>query len=247
MKILGVIPSRYSSTRLPGKPLIDIDGKTMIRRVYEQSQKASLLNHVVVATDDERIVKEVESFGGNVILTSTHHQSGTDRCAEVAEKIKGYDVIINIQGDEPLINPSQINLLAQCFEKSTTQIATLAKKIETYSELYNFGTPKLILNRASEALYFSRQAIPHLRDVKPDEWLNEHTFYKHIGIYGFLTDTLSKISNLPTSSLEKMEMLEQLRWLENGFKIKVALTEIETLSVDSPEDVEKVLRVLRGG
>jgi 3-deoxy-manno-octulosonate cytidylyltransferase (CMP-KDO synthetase) len=247
MKILGVIPSRYSSTRLPGKPLIDIDGKTMIRRVYEQAQKATQLNHLVVATDDERIVNEVESFGGNVILTSTHHQSGTDRCAEVSEKITGYDVIINIQGDEPLIDPSQIDLLAKCFENEQTQIATLAKKIETYTELYNFGTPKLILNQASEALYFSRQAIPHLRDTKPDEWLSEHTFYKHIGIYGFLTETLSLISKLPTSSLEKMEMLEQLRWLENGYKIKVAITEIETLSVDSPEDVEKVLEVLRGG
>jgi 3-deoxy-manno-octulosonate cytidylyltransferase (CMP-KDO synthetase) len=246
MKILGVIPSRYSSTRLPGKPLIDIDGKTMIRRVYEQAKKSTLLNHLVVATDDERIVKEVESFGGNVIVTSTNHQSGTDRCAEVAQKITGNDVIINIQGDEPLIDPSQIDLLAKCFHTENTQIATLAKKIETYTELYNFGTPKLILNQASEAIYFSRQAIPHLRDIKSDEWLNSHPFYKHIGIYGFLTETLSRVSKLPQSSLEKMEMLEQLRWLENGYKIKVAITEIETLSVDSPEDVDMVLKVLRG-
>lgn len=244
MKILGVIPARYQSSRFPGKPLVNIASKSMIERVYTQVQKTKYLSDVIVATDDQRIFDEVKRFNGNVIFTSNLHQSGTDRCAEVAKKNPNYDVIINIQGDEPLINPTQIDLLAQCFDKPNTQIATLAKKIETYTELYNFSTPKLILNQASEALYFSRQAIPHLRDVNPNEWLNAHTFYKHIGIYGFLTDTLSKISLLPTSSLEKMEMLEQLRWLENGFKIKVAITEIETLSVDLPEDVNKVLKVL---
>ncbi len=246
MKILGVIPSRFASTRLPGKPLVNLAGKTMIRRVYEQALKANLINHLVVATDDERIVTEVESFGGNVILTSTLHQSGTDRCAEVAQKITGYDVVINIQGDEPLINPAQINLLANCFDNATTSIATLVKKIETNAELHNFDTPKVILNQNLEAIYFSRQALPHLRDIAPTNWLSQHTFYKHIGIYGFLTSTLLSISKLPASALEKMEMLEQLRWIENRYKIKVAVTDLESISVDCAEDVEKVLEVLRG-
>lgn len=244
MKILGIIPARFASTRLPGKPLVNLAGKTMIRRVYEQALKANLINHLVVATDDERIVNEVESFGGNVILTSSQHQSGTDRCAEVVQNIPGYDVVINLQGDEPLINPAQINLLASCFNNPSTSIATLVKKIETYTELHNFGTPKVVLNQDLEAIYFSRQALPHLRDIPVNIWLDQHTFYKHIGIYGFLTSTLLSISNLPTSPLEKMEMLEQLRWIENGYKIKVAITEFESISVDSPEDVAEVLRVL---
>ncbi len=244
MKILGIIPARFASTRLPGKPLVNLAGKTMIRRVYEQALQAHLINHLVVATDDERIVKEVENFGGNVILTLTQHQSGTDRCAEVAEKIPGYDVVINIQGDEPLINPAQINLLASCFNNPSTSIATLVKKIETLDELHNFGTPKVVLNKQLEAIYFSRQALPHLRDIPQIDWLAQHTFYKHIGIYGFLTPTLLSISKLATSTLEKMEMLEQLRWIENGHKIKVAITDVESISVDSVEDVEKVLKAL---
>lgn len=244
MKILGIIPARFASTRLPGKPLVNLAGKTMIKRVYQQALKANLINHLVVATDDERIVAEVESFGGNVILTSTLHQSGTDRCAEVAEKIPSYDVVINIQGDEPLINPAQINLLASCFNSPNTSIATLVKKIETYDELHNFGTPKVVLNQQLEAIYFSRQALPHLRDIPTTDWLTQHTFYKHIGIYGFLTSTLLSVSKLPASPLEKMEMLEQLRWIENGHKIKVAITDLESISVDSVEDVEKVLKML---
>lgn len=247
MNILGIIPARFASTRLPGKPLVNLAGKTMIRRVYEQALQANLINHLVVATDDERIVNEVESFGGNVVLTSNLHQSGTDRCAEVAQKLPGYDVVINIQGDEPLINPAQINLLANCFNNANIQIATLVKKIETLHELHNFGTPKVVLNQQLEAIYFSRQALPHLRDVPPTDWLSQHTFYKHIGIYGFLTSTLINICKLPASVLEKMEMLEQLRWIENGYKIKVAITDLESISVDSTEDVEKVLEVLREG
>lgn len=244
MKILGIIPARFASTRFPGKPLIDLAGKTMIQRVYEQSKKAASLNEVVVATDDERIFKVVESFGGKAIFTSDKHQSGTDRCAEVAEKLKGFDVIINIQGDEPLINPIQIDLVASCFTDNQTQLATLIKIIKSEEELFNFNTPKVIINKNLEAICFSRQVIPYLKNIKPKDFLQNHTFYKHIGIYGYKTDTLYQIANLPLGNLESAEMLEQLRWIENGYKIKVALTEHETLAIDSPDDVERVIAAI---
>ena len=245
MKILGIIPARYASTRFPGKPLIDLSGKSMIHRVYEQCKKASSLVEVVVATDDERIFAAVKAFNGNVIMTAGDHQSGTDRCAEVARKMPGFDAIINIQGDEPLIDPNQINLLAACFNDISTELATLVKKIKTKEELFNYNTPKVIINKNSEAIYFSRQVIPYLKNVNPDDYLNQYTFYKHIGIYGYKTSTLGIISNIATGNLEKAEMLEQLRWIENGYKIKVAITTHESLAIDSPEDVEKVLLALK--
>ena len=244
MKILGIIPARFASTRFPGKPLIDLAGKTMIQRVYEQAKMAASLNDVVVATDDERIFEVVESFGGKAVFTSNKHQSGTDRCAEVAEKLMGFDVVINIQGDEPLINPIQIDLVASCFEDDQTQLATLVKIIKTEDELFNFNTPKVIINKNLEAIYFSRQIIPYLNNVDTKNYLQHHTFYKHIGIYGYKTDTLKEIANLPIGNLESAEMLEQLRWIENGYKIKVAVTEHETLAIDSPDDVERVLRAI---
>lgn len=244
MKILGVIPARFESTRFPGKPLIDLAGKTMIERVYLQTKKSNALADVVVATDDQRIFDAVKAFKGEVILTSNKHQSGTDRCAEVSKKLIGYDAIINIQGDEPLIDPKQINLVANCFNDISTELATLVKKIETQEELFNFNTPKVIINKKSEAIYFSRQVIPYLKNISSESFLDHHTFYKHIGIYGYRTTTLGIVSKLKISGLEKSEMLEQLRWIENGFKIKVAITKIESLAIDVPSDVEEVLKAL---
>lgn len=245
MKILGIIPARFASTRFPGKPLIDLNGKSMIQRVYEQAKKADSLADVVVATDDHQIYDAVTAFGGKVILTSDQHQSGTDRCAEVAEKMTGFDAIINIQGDEPLIDPNQINLVAACFDKPNTELATLVKIINQKEELFNINTPKVILNKNGEAIYFSRQVIPNLKNINPSDFLNHHTFYKHIGIYGYKTSTLKLIAQLPLSDLEKAEMLEQLRWIENGFKIKVAITNQESLAIDTPEDVLKILAILK--
>jgi 3-deoxy-manno-octulosonate cytidylyltransferase (CMP-KDO synthetase) len=224
--------------------LIDLAGKTMIERVYLQAKKSNALADVVVATDDQRIFDAVKAFKGEVILTSNKHQSGTDRCAEVSKKLIGYDAIINIQGDEPLIDPKQINLVANCFNDISTELATLVKKIETQEELFNFNTPKVIINKKSEAIYFSRQVIPYLKNISSESFLDHHTFYKHIGIYGYRTTTLGIVSKLKISGLEKSEMLEQLRWIENGFKIKVAITKIESLAIDVPSDVEEVLKAL---
>ncbi|MFC5283946.1 3-deoxy-manno-octulosonate cytidylyltransferase [Pedobacter alpinus] len=244
MKILGIIPARFASTRFPGKPLIDLAGKSMIQRVYEQAKKATSLSDVVVATDDEQIFEAVKAFKGNVILTSSKHLSGTDRCAEVANKMTGYDAIINIQGDEPLIDPSQINLLANCFNDISTDLATLVKKIETQEELFNYNTPKVIINKNFDAIYFSRQVIPYLKNIEPKDYLNNHKFYKHIGIYGYRTSTLGIISSMEIGDLEKSEMLEQLRWIENGCKIKVAVTRNESLAIDVPEDIDRVLEAI---
>jgi 3-deoxy-manno-octulosonate cytidylyltransferase (CMP-KDO synthetase) len=216
----------------------------MIERVYLQAKKSNALADVVVATDDQRIFDAVKAFKGEVILTSNKHQSGTDRCAEVSKKLIGYDAIINIQGDEPLIDPKQINLVANCFNDISTELATLVKKIKTQEELFNFNTPKVIINKKSEAIYFSRQVIPYLKNISSESFLDHHTFYKHIGIYGYRTTTLGTVSKLKISGLEKSEMLEQLRWIENGFKIKVAITKIESLAIDVPSDVEEVLKAL---
>lgn len=242
VRILGLIPARYASTRFPGKPLIDIHGKSMIQRVYEQASKSATLYDVAVATDDERIREHVEGFGGKVIMTANTHQSGTDRCAEAARQLPGFDVIINIQGDEPYIDSRQIDLLGQCFNDPHTELATLVKIINSSEELNNVNSPKVILNKHSEALYFSRTPIPYLRDKSSDSWLAEHTFYKHIGVYGYRADILQAITKLPVSLLEKAESLEQLRWLENGYKIKVAITDIETRAIDTPEDLKTVLK-----
>ena len=218
MDILGIIPARYASTRFPGKPLAKIAGKSMIRRVYEQAKKCSNLAQVIVATDDERIFNHVAGFGGIAVMTSPEHQSGTDRCAEVALQHPAYDVIINIQGDEPYIDPEQISKLAYCFEDPSVQIATLVKKIKNEEELSNINSPKVIINKFSEAIYFSRSPIPHLRGLRQVDWLKHFTYFKHIGIYGYRADVLQQITKLPVSELEKAESLEQLRWIENGFK-----------------------------
>jgi 3-deoxy-manno-octulosonate cytidylyltransferase (CMP-KDO synthetase) len=240
MNILGIIPARYASTRFPGKPLVDISGKTMIQRVYEQAKKCSSFADVVVATDDDRIFDHVLGFDGKAVMTSSEHQSGTDRCAEVASKHPEYDIIINIQGDEPYIDPEQITKLAACFNDPGTQIATLVKKIHTVEELHNANSPKVLINKLSEAIYFSRSPLPHIRGQEPQNWLNYYTYFKHIGIYGYRADVLQQITKLPVSSLEKAESLEQLRWIENGYKIKVAETELETVAVDTPEDLNKL-------
>lgn len=240
MKVLGVIPARYASTRFPGKPLIDIQGKSMIQRVYEQASKAASLSKVVVATDDNRIAEAVTAFGGSFVMTAETHQSGTDRCAEVASKIPGYEVVINIQGDEPFIDPAQIDLLSSCFEQTDTAIATLIKAIHTEAELFNVNIPKVLLNASGQAIYFSRQTVPFIRNKEKENWLNAHQFYKHIGIYGYTTPVLAEITRLAPSSLEIAESLEQLRWVENGYTIQTRVTTIETIAIDTPEDLEKI-------
>jgi len=237
MNILGIIPARYASSRFPGKPLVDIAGKSMIQRVYEQAKKCIHLSEVIVATDDERIFNHVLNFGGVAVMTSSGHQSGTDRCAEVALQYPQYDVIINIQGDEPYIDPEQISKLVVCFKNTDTQIATLIKKVQNEQELFNPNSPKVVINKLSEAVYFSRSPLPHIRGQEQQNWLNCYTYFKHIGIYGYRADVLQQITALPVSPLEKAESLEQLRWIENGYRIKVAETELETFAVDTPEDL----------
>lgn len=240
MNIIGIIPARYASTRFPAKPLVEIGGKSMIRRVYEQAGKARLLSHVVVATDNNEIFDHVKSFGGNVVMTKEEHPSGTDRCFEALGKTSGkFDFVINIQGDEPFIHPEQIDLLASALTKQT-ELATLVKKIEDKETLFNPNTPKVIFTKDKEAIYFSRQTIPYIRGAEPEQWLSKAEFYKHIGIYAYRTDILKAITSLETGSLEKSESLEQLRWLENGFKIKVEITTYESVGIDVPSDLEKI-------
>jgi len=243
MKILGLIPARYASTRFPGKPLVDITGKSMIQRVYEQAKKCVKLDEVLVATDDERIFKHVLAFGGKAVMTSSEHQSGTDRCAEVALQFPDFEVIINIQGDEPFIDPEQIGKLISCFDSRDTQLATLVKKIGSEQELFNPNSPKVIINKNSEAIYFSRLPLPYIRGQEQENWLQHFTFFKHIGIYGYRVDILHQVTKLPVSSLEKAESLEQLRWIENGYKIKVAETDLETYAIDTPEDLVNLVNL----
>jgi len=243
MKTLGIIPARYASTRFPGKPLIDIYGKSMIQRVYEQACSSSSLDSVVIATDDERIIEEVKRFGGEFALTRTDHQSGTDRCAEVALQRPGFDIVINIQGDEPYIDPVQIDLLSSCFKDPSVKLATLIKKIDTNEELFNQNIPKVVINSRQEAIYFSRHTIPYIRSTTEENWLNTHQFYKHIGIYGYTTATLLEITTLKPSALELAESLEQLRWVENGYVIQTKVTDLETIAIDTPQDLEKIIRL----
>lgn len=247
MKALGIIPARYASSRFPGKPLVEINGKPMIQRVYEQAKKASAINQVIVATDDERILKFVEGFGGNVILTSEHHKSGTDRCNEVVEKLKSknkdFEVIVNIQGDEPYINPEQINQVVSCFSDPNVKIATLAKQISSTDELFNNNINKVIFDKFNNAIYFSRFAIPFQQNVPAEKWLEKVNYFKHVGIYAYRSATLSEITSLKRSKLEISESLEQLRWLENGYKIRVMQTDFESIAVDTPEDLSKFLNI----
>jgi 3-deoxy-manno-octulosonate cytidylyltransferase (CMP-KDO synthetase) len=241
-KILGIIPARYASTRFPAKALAGIKGKTMIQWVYEQASQATSLHQVVIATDHDLIFDHVQTFGGQVIMTSTKHPSGTDRCYEALQKLGGrYDFVINIQGDEPFVQPEQINILATCLQDTHTQLATLVKKIDDIETLLDSNKPKVILNNKSEAIYFSRQAIPFIRGENTINWLASYTFYKHIGMYGYRTDILEAITKLPVSTLENAEALEQLRWIENGYRIKVAITPYDSMGIDTPEDLRKAL------
>jgi 3-deoxy-manno-octulosonate cytidylyltransferase (CMP-KDO synthetase) len=241
MKVLGIIPARFASTRFPGKPLIDIQGKSMIQRVYEQALKSKSLDRVVVATDDARIAEAVSSFGGEFVMTGSTHQSGTDRCAEVSRLLPDFDIVINIQGDEPFINPKQIDLLVSCFEQADVQLATLIKEIHTEEELFNHNIPKVVTNNKQEAIYFSRHTIPFIRNAEREQWLNAHQFYKHIGIYGYTTLVLHQITKLQPSTLEIAESLEQLRWIENGYTIQTRITDLETIAIDTPDDLNKIV------
>lgn len=247
MNFIAIIPARFASSRFPGKPLADMAGKSMIQRVYEQVQKA--VSEVWVATDNVSIFEAVETFGGKAIMTSEAHRSGTDRVYEAYGKIgKDCDVVINIQGDEPFIQPAQIKTLMDCFESGDTQLATLVKpfrKEDGFETLFNPNSPKVIINKRNEAIYFSRSIIPYIRDVHHTEWLDKHTFYKHIGMYAYRGDVLKEITKLPQSSLEIAESLEQLRWIENGYKIKIGFTDIETIGIDTPDDLERALKALK--
>ena len=245
-KILGIIPARYASSRFPAKALTDIGVKPMVRRVYEQAMKADGINKIVVATDHEEIFRTVKEFGGNVVMTSEHHPSGTDRCFEALQKeVEAYDYVINIQGDEPFINPDQINELAALLD-GTVQLATMVSPIKDEVTLSNTNVVKVAFNRQMEALYFSREGIPHLRGIGKNEWISKHTYYKHVALYAYRTDILEEITKLPVSSLEKAESLEQLRWLENGYRIKIAITDHESFGIDTPEDLEKALGKFKG-
>jgi 3-deoxy-manno-octulosonate cytidylyltransferase (CMP-KDO synthetase) len=248
MRFIAIIPARYASTRFPGKPLADMAGKPMIQRVYEQVKKA--LDEVWVATDDIRIFEAVESFGGKVVMTSSEHRSGTDRIQEAYLKIGGgFDVIINVQGDEPFIQPEQIESLKNCFDSENVELATLVKpfkKEDGFDVLFNPNSPKVVINKKNEAIYFSRSIVPYIRDTHHTEWLDRHTFYKHIGMYAYRSDVLGEITKLPQSSLEKAESLEQLRWIENGYRIRVGYTTVETIGIDTPEDMKKAIAFLPG-
>jgi len=245
MKVLGVIPSRYASSRFPGKPLADLCGKSMVRRVYEQCARAEVLNQVVVATDDDRIDKHVKGFGGHCIMTSSNHPNGTSRCLEVVEWLEKtgetFDVVINIQGDEPFIESDQIGQLAEMFLSTETQIASLIHRIDKPEELWSPHVVKVVRKLNGDALYFSRQAIPFLRDEKTDEWLKQAVFFKHLGIYAFRVEVLKQIARLKASALEQAEKLEQLRWLENGYSIKLGITDYEGIGVDTPDDLAKLI------
>ena len=238
MKFIAVIPARYASTRFPGKPLAVLGGKTVIQRVYEQA--VSVLPEAYVATDDERIFQAVEAFGGRAVMTRADHKSGTDRIQEAVEKIAtDADIIINIQGDEPFIQPSQIETLMHLFDDPATQIGTLGKRFETIDAVRNPNSPKIVTDRRGFALYFSRSVIPYIRGIEADEWLTHYPFLKHLGIYAYRREVLAEVTHLPQSALEKAESLEQLRWLENGYRIRVGLTDVETVGIDTPEDLAR--------
>ena len=244
MKFIGLIPARYASTRFPGKPLALLAGKPVIQHVYEQAAK--VLDAVYVATDDERIYNKVLEFGGKAVMTSTEHHSGTDRIEEALEKIGGdFDVVVNIQGDEPFIAQSQIETLCHCFEDEDTQIATLGKPFECIKAVENPNSPKIVVDNRGYAMYFSRSIIPFVRSVERQEWLKKYPFLKHLGIYAYRTEVLKAITRLPQSSLELAESLEQLRWLENGYRIKVGITNVETVGIDTPEDLQRAEDFIR--
>jgi 3-deoxy-manno-octulosonate cytidylyltransferase (CMP-KDO synthetase) len=243
MRFIGIIPARYASTRFPGKPLADILGKPMIQRVYERV--SGLLDETVVATDDERIYRTVCDFGGKALMTSPDHRSGTDRCFEAYTKWgEHFDAVINIQGDEPFIQPLQIELLKACFTDESVSIATLVKAFsasDNFELLFDPNTPKVLLNPHQQAIYFSRSVIPYIRGKRHSEWLKSHVFYRHIGIYAYRSEILKEITSLPPSPLENAESLEQLRWIENGYRIRAGITTEETFGIDTPEDLARAL------
>ncbi len=242
--ILGIIPSRFGSTRFPAKALADINGKTMVERVYEQAKKSSLLTDVIVATDHPKIYDQIKKTGGEVMMTSESHQSGTDRCAEVAAKTnKKYDFVINIQGDEPFIQPEQIDLLASLL-LSDVELATLVIPTSDPELIFNPNTVKVVKNTREEAMYFSRNPIPFIRNFPQNQWTDQCVFLRHVGIYAYRTDVLEKIAGLKPSSLELFESLEQLRWIENGYRIKVKETPYESYGIDTPEDLERILLLM---
>jgi 3-deoxy-manno-octulosonate cytidylyltransferase (CMP-KDO synthetase) len=246
MKILGIIPARYASTRFPGKPLIQIEGKSMIQRVYEQASKAKNIQEVLVATDNETIADHVRSFGAQVILTKEDHPSGTDRCYEALVNYhKPFDYVINIQGDEPFIDPQQIDELAAICD-GNTELATQMIPVDNSEILFDRGEVKIVMNSNQEALYFSRMVIPFIKGVKENEWHKHHPYFRHVGLYAYRTDILKELTLLKPSSLENAESLEQLRWLENGYKIKLVQTSFDSHCIDTPEDVEKVLKLMKG-
>lgn len=242
MKVVGIIPARYASTRFPGKPLALIKGKPMIQRVYEQALKAKL-DAVVVATDDARIADAVMDFGGQYVMTSPNHRSGTDRCREVLDLLENqYDAIINIQGDEPFIDPRQIGMMRDLISRDDTVLASLAKRIEDEDELFSPNTVKVVMDKEGNALYFSRNPVPFMRNVDRKDWLGKGVFYKHIGIYAYKAEALRQIAEMQPSTLEMAESLEQLRWLENGLRIRMGITQEENVSIDEPSDIDKAER-----
>lgn len=244
MKFIGIIPARYASTRFPGKPLALLGGKPVIQHVYEKV--AAVLEAAYVATDDERIYDAVKSFGGQVVMTRTDHKSGTDRIEEAIEKIGGeWDVVVNVQGDEPFVAKSQLDTICHCFDDPTTQIATLGKPFESMEAVQNPNSPKIVVDNMGFAMYFSRSVIPYVRGKEKSSWLTHYPFLKHLGIYAYRKNVLRQITKLPQSSLEIAESLEQLRWLQNGFKIKVGTTDVETVGIDTPQDLERAEEFLK--
>lgn len=241
---IGIIPARYASTRFPGKPLAILCGKPVIERVYEQAAK--VLVNVCVATDDERIYDAVKAFGGNVVMTRADHKSGTDRIEEAYQKIgKEFSVVINIQGDEPFIHPEQIASVMECFDDKQTQIATLGKRFTSIEAVKNPNSPKIVVDNSGYAMYFSRSVIPFVRGIDEKDWLEHYPFLKHLGLYAYRSEVLKAITSLPQSSLEKAESLEQLRWLQNGYRIRVAVTEFETVGIDTPADLQRAEQMLK--
>ncbi len=243
----GIIPARYASSRFPGKPLAMIGDKPMIQRVYEQALKS--LDTIYVATDDSRIYDMVSSFGGKAVMTAATHMSGTDRCAEAVDIINlrnssKIEIVINIQGDEPFIRPEQIDLIKKCFADKSVEIATLVRETGSNEDIFNPNQPKVIVNKEGDAIYFSRAAIPYYRDAEMKEWTGKHVYYKHIGLYAYRTSTLMEITKLDRTPLEICESLEQNRWIENGYKIRTAITKWESVGIDVPEDLEKAKRLL---
>lgn len=239
MRFIGIIPARYASTRFPGKPLAMLGGKYVVQRVYEQVE--AVLDNVYVATDDQRIYDTVMDFGGKAVMTSADHKSGTDRIEEAAMKIGGdFDIVVNVQGDEPFIQRQQIEAVCKCFDDPTTEIATLGKPFgNDLKAIENPNSPKIVVDNRGYAMYFSRSVIPFVRGVDCETWPETYPFLKHIGLYAYKRGVLAEVTKLPQSSLEKAESLEQLRWLQNGYRIKVGLTEVETVGIDTPEDLAR--------